>query len=47
MPIRTVHPAQAANVSTSVQPKAGHGFLVMLSTFIVGQVEHGEGRDKV
>jgi hypothetical protein len=26
MPIRMVHPAQAANVSTSVQPRAGHGF---------------------
>jgi hypothetical protein len=26
MPIRTVHPAQAANISTSLQPRAGHGF---------------------
>jgi hypothetical protein len=26
MPIRSVHPAQAANISTSVQPRAGYGF---------------------
>jgi hypothetical protein len=26
MPIRSVHPAQAANISTTVQPRAGHGF---------------------
>jgi hypothetical protein len=26
MPIRNVHLAQAANISTSVQPRAGHGF---------------------
>ena len=26
MPARTVHPAQAASISTNVQPRAGHGF---------------------
>ena len=26
MPIRTVHPAQAASISTNIQPRAGHGF---------------------